>query len=115
MGGFYSAVKNQFIPGLSILPLNQIKNYTNVIYHPIQETRWTNHLGLHQRLDLLNIDISGSVTVDIAAGKKLVAGGSFHYLDVEEVIDKIFGSDMNSRSGISVSRSLPNYLPPNCV
>ena len=98
MGGFYSAVKNQFIPGLSILPLNQIKNYTNVIHHPIQETRWTNHLGLDQRLELLKIDISGEVTVDLKAGKKLVAGGSFHYLDVEEVIDKIVGSDMYSRS-----------------
>ena len=94
MGGFYSAVKNQFIPGLSILPLNKIKNFTNVIHHPIQETRWTNYLKLEERLDLLQIDISGSVTVDLKAGKKLVAGGSFHYLDVEEVISNIFSSEL---------------------
>ena len=85
LGGFYSAVKNQFIPGLSILPSQQIKDNINVIHHPIQKTLWTNHLKFYERLELLNIDIGGSVTVDLEAGKKLTAGGSFQYLDVDEV------------------------------
>ena len=88
MGGFYSAIKNQFIPGLSILPFKEIKNWTNVIPHPFQETRWTKYLSLDEKLELLNIDLEGSVTVDLAAGKKLEAGGSFHYLEVEEVKHK---------------------------
>ena len=86
LGGFYSAVKNQFIPGLSILPSKEIKDYINVINHPIQRTEWTHNLGLHEKLKLLDIEIGGSVTVDLDAGTELVAGGSFHYLEVEEVI-----------------------------
>ena len=36
-------------------------------------------------MNILNIDIEGSVTVDLEAGKKLVAAGSFHYLEEDEV------------------------------
>ena len=85
LGGFYSEIENDFIPGLSLWSTKVVNEYKTVIEHPVQETTWSNKQTLTEKLEMLSIDIEGSLTVDIAAGKQLVAKGSFTYLDDESV------------------------------
>ena len=70
--------------------------FTKTIFHPRQETKWTSYQTLDEKLDMLQIDIAGSVSIDLKSSK-LVASGSFHYLDKEEVFFLIeFGFSLNS-------------------
>ena len=85
LGGFYSEIENDFLPGLSLWSTKVVNEFKTVIEHPIQETTWSNKQTLMDKLEMLSIDIEGSISVDIAAGKQLVAKGSFTYLDEESV------------------------------
>ena len=84
MGGLFTEVEDEFLPGLSLWKEEDVASYTKTIFHPRQETKWTSYQTLDEKLDMLQIDIAGSVTIDIKTDK-LVAAGSFHYLDEEEV------------------------------
>ena len=85
LGGLYSEIENDFLPGLSLWSTKDVNEYKTVIEHPVQETTWSNKQTLTDKLKMLSIDIEGSITVDIAAGKQLMAKGSFTYLDEESV------------------------------
>ena len=85
LGGFYTEVENEFLPGIALWSTKTVNKFKTVIEHPVQETTWSNKQTLKDKLEMLSIDISGSITVDIAAGKQLVAKGSFTYLDEESV------------------------------
>ena len=62
-----------------------VKENTKTIFHPIQKTQWTGAQSTEEKMELLHIDLEGSISVDIAAGKKLNARGSFQYLEEEKV------------------------------
>ena len=85
LGGFYSEIENDFLPGLSLWSTKVVNEFKTVIEHPVQQTTWSNKQTLMDKLEMLSIDIEGSISVDIAAGKQFVAKGSFTYLDEESV------------------------------
>ena len=88
LGGLFSAVENEFIPGLALWPREVIQQYSSTIFHPRMDTKWTKGLSYKEKLDLLQIDVDGDISIDLDIGK-IAAHGSFHYLDKEEVIKKI--------------------------
>ena len=85
MGGFYSEVENEFLPGLALWTDETVEKYKKIIKHPVQRTLWTNSQSHKEKMEMLNIDISGSIEVDIGTGKKITATGSFLYLDETDV------------------------------
>ena len=80
----FTEIEDEFLPGLAVWEDEVIKNYTSTIYHPKQTAKWTQYLHYDEKLDLLQIGVDGGLSFDISAGK-VVAEGSFHYLDKEEV------------------------------
>ena len=54
------------------------------IKHPEQEIKWTSAQTMDEKLELFNIDVFGSVAVDLKA-TKISAEGSFKYLDEHKV------------------------------
>ena len=85
MGGFYSEVENEFLPGLALWTDETVEQYKKTIKHPVQRTLWTSSQSHKEKMEMLNIDISGSIEVDIGTGKKITASGSFLYLDETDV------------------------------
>ena len=85
LGGFYSEVENEFLPGLALWTDETVEQYKKTIKHPVQRTLWTNSQSHKEKMEMLNIDISGSIEVDIGTGKKITASGSFLYLDETDV------------------------------
>ena len=73
LGGFYSAIKTQFIPGLGLLPSTKIAKYVKTIQHPFQETRWTHGLSFTEKLELLKIDIGNQYNFSMT-GLRSVSG-----------------------------------------
>ena len=94
----FTEIEDEFLPGLAVWEDEVIKNYTSTIYHPKQTAKWTQYLNYDEKLDLLQIGVDGGLSFDISAGK-VVAKGSFHYLDKEEVrpiLMHIFSRESNS-------------------
>ena len=88
LGSLFTEVEDKFLPGLTLWKEEDIKNYTKTIFHPRQQTQWTNEQTLDEKLNMLQIDISGSISLDIKASM-LSASGSFHYLDKKQVLSKL--------------------------
>ena len=84
LGGLFSEVEDDFLPGLALWNEETIENHKRVIDHPRQRTLWTDELDFDDRKDLLGIDADGSLSIDIDSGK-IAAKGSFHYIDEEKV------------------------------
>ena len=84
LGGFFSAVEDEFVPGLALFSREDIEAHKITIDHPKQETKWTSGQTIDEKLEMMRIDVSGSISVDLET-TKLSAKGSFSYLDEEKV------------------------------
>ena len=86
MGGFYSQVHSQIVPGISLLSPKDIKDtYTETINHPTQRNRWTSALNKKEKLELLDINLQGTFSFDLQSGSQIRAGGHLEWLDDEKV------------------------------
>ena len=85
LGGLFAEVHDEFLPGLALWSTANVALHTSTIKHNRQETKWTKDLTLDEKLDLLKIFAGGSLSLDMKAGKKISASGSFQYLDDEKV------------------------------
>ena len=79
LGGLYSAVEDEFIPGTALWSSQDIERYKYTVNHPKQETRWTGYLSEDETFAMLGIDGGGTIGIDIQIGK-LDGSGSFEFL-----------------------------------
>merc|ERR1712198_194825 len=79
LGGFYSAVEDQFLPGTALWTSSDVDEYKYTVHHPKQETRWTGYLSEDETFAMLGIDGGGTIGIDIKIGK-LEGSGSFEFL-----------------------------------
>ena len=84
LGGLYSAIENDFLPGMELWDLGAINEIKHVIHHPSALALWTSPQTLKEKYDLLNINLSGSLSVMLSMGK-IEASGSFAYLSAKKV------------------------------
>ena len=61
LGGLYSAIEDEFLPGLSLWNHRIVEDYTNTINHPFQETKWTSAQTQDEKFDMMKIDVSGLI------------------------------------------------------
>ena len=86
LGRLYNAYEHKFLPGMSFWRADDVKEFTDVINHPKEESFWTGSLTEEEKYDLLNIDVTGSVGLalpDILG--KVKATGSLQYLQEDKV------------------------------
>merc|ERR1719308_714512 len=83
LGGLYSAVQSEFLPGMNLWPEKALENHTNTIDHPKQKSLWTSQQSLDQKFEMLHVGVEGSVQTMIGLGK-LNADGSFEYLEEKQ-------------------------------
>ena len=84
LGGLYSAVHDEFLPVMKLWSSRDIEAHKDVIYHPVQNSKWTSVQTLEEKKELFGIGVAGSlkVTMGVTAIK---AGGSFDYLSEKKV------------------------------
>ena len=84
LGGFFSAVEDEFLPGMALWTSDDVNNHKTVINHPKQMSEWTSHQTMEEKLEMFDIDVRGSISVDLRSAK-IKAEGSYKYLSQKEV------------------------------
>ena len=84
LGGFFSAVEDEFLPGMALWTSDDVNNHKTVINHPKQMSKWSSHQTLEEKMKMFDIDVQGSISVDLRSAK-IKAEGSYKYLSQEEV------------------------------
>ena len=97
LGGFFSAVEDEFLPGMALWTSDDVNNHKTVINHPKQTSQWSSHQTMEEKLKMFHIDVRGSLSVDLRSAK-IKAKGSYEYLNEEEVVRKILFIRVNFSS-----------------
>ena len=84
LGGFFSAVEDEFLSGMALWTSDDVNDHKTVINHPKQMSKWSSHQTLEEKLKMFDIDVQGSISVDLRSAK-IKAEGSYKYLSQEEV------------------------------
>ena len=84
LGGFFSAVEDEFLPGMALWTSDDVNNHKTVINHPKQTSQWSSQQTMEEKLKMFHIDVRGSISVDLRSAK-IKAEGSYEYLNQEEV------------------------------
>ena len=66
-----------------------LREHTNFINHNQQKLEWTSGQTMREKFDYLQLDLWGSVTVDLKMSK-ITAEGSFKYLTDTKVLIFVF-------------------------
>ena len=69
---------------MTLWPTSDIDLHKKVINHPQQKMEWSSSQNLEQKMKMLDIDIAGSLAVDMGA-TVVKGGGSFNYLTDKRV------------------------------
>ena len=69
LGGFYSAVEDEFLPGAALWSSSDVEKYKNTVHHPRQETVWAGRQSVMEVMVMVGIDLSGSIALDFEIGK----------------------------------------------
>ena len=70
---------------MSLWSEQTIASHKSVVNHPKQEIKWTSGQSESEKYDLLNIELGGSVQVDLKMAS-ISAEGSFKYLQESKVL-----------------------------
>ena len=87
LGSLYSHVEQKFLPGSSFWDPEVIKDYSDVIFHPKQDTFWTSPQTKEDIYDMFGLDVTGSVGVNLPVGG-VKATGTIEYIMEEKVSQK---------------------------
>ena len=49
LGGFFSAVEDEFLPGMALWTNDDVNNHKIVIKHPKQTSKWSSHQSLEEK------------------------------------------------------------------
>ena len=79
LGGFFSAVEDEFLPGMALWSDDDVKDHKTCIKHPKQTSKWSSQQTLEEKLEMFDIDVQGSISVDLRSAK-IKAEGSYKYL-----------------------------------
>ena len=86
LGGFYSSIHSEFLPAMTLWSENDVQKHKAVIHHPVQRTEWTSSQTITEKMNMMGIEVGGSLSVDLQTSK-VKAAGSFKYLTEEKVKD----------------------------
>ena len=86
LGGLYSSIHSEFLPAMTLWTESDVKRHKAVIHHPVQRTEWTSSQTITEKMNMMGIEVGGSLSVDLQTSK-VKAAGSFKYLTEEKVQD----------------------------